>query len=270
MGTPTREQAEGFLADYCRQIPPWDGRGQIEHGFEVWLPKVVEVFCGATEQEPNYHYQPVAEPMWQVFYDAAWEFCRRGILRPSPLSARGMGTHGTPSGDGFSLTEKGREWLRESSSGWYPTDPNRYVSSLSRVSALCGNAFTQRAHEAARCQDTGNSLACCAMCGAAAESVLIAVATEKIGDRDQVFKLYTARDGRRRLLDRVTGGLDGFLIRGLKPGFDVLAYWRDSAAHGQAETITDLEAEAALLTLYRFAMFVADNWEALTAQVRAD
>ena len=179
MRTIDREEAERFLAEYCRQIPEQKGRlTQLEYGFEGWLPKVVAEYFRATgERQPEQTAEdPAREPVWQAFYEAVWEFCRRGILRPSPLSSHGRGSSGgLPSGDGFSLTAKGREWLQRSKSGWFPTDPSRFISSLARTSALCGDAFTQRANEAARCNDTGNSFACCAMCGAAAEPILLAL-----------------------------------------------------------------------------------------------
>jgi hypothetical protein len=44
-----------------------------------------------------------------------------------------------------------------------------------------------------------NYLACCAMAGAAAESILLAVAIAKTGDEDKMLKTYRAAGGRRDL-----------------------------------------------------------------------
>jgi hypothetical protein len=43
-----------------------------------------------------------------------------------------------------------------------------------------GDGFAQRAAEASRCHRTTNYLACCVMAGAAAESILLAVAIAKM------------------------------------------------------------------------------------------
>lgn len=269
MNMPIREQAEGFLAECCRSIPVWDSRRQLDYGFEVWIPRVVEAYYRAAgKTQPDLMYSPDAEPICRVFYEAAWEFSRRGILRPSLLSPRGMGSHSPPAGDGYSLTTAGREWLQLSKTGWYPTDPSRYIAALAKASKFCGEAFAQRAQKAARCAQSANYLACCAMCGAAAESILLAMAVAKTQESDRVLRLYSGRDGRQKLLSVILADAESFLAHGVKPGFSVLTYWRDIAAHGRTASITDVEADSALLTLFRFAMFVADNWEALTTKVR--
>src|SRR5260370_27436419 len=47
---------------------------------------------------------------------------------------------------------------------------------------------------------SGNYLACCAMCGAAAESVLLAIAICKTEDEAKVLDAYGQRDGRRKVM----------------------------------------------------------------------
>jgi hypothetical protein len=49
-----------------------------------------------------------------------------------------------------------------------------------------------------------------------------------------------------------------------KSGFEVLSYWRDSAAHGRASDISQIEAHEALSRLLRLSRLVADNWGELT------
>jgi hypothetical protein len=49
-------------------------------------------------------------------YDAAWELCRIGVLRPGPFASMGVATMaggGTYSTDGYSITELGRAWLAD-------------------------------------------------------------------------------------------------------------------------------------------------------------
>jgi hypothetical protein len=46
----------------------------------------------------------------------------------------------------------------------------------------------------------------------------------------------------------------------------LLKYWRDQAAHGKASDIKDNEAYTSLALLLRFAIFVRENWDELTAK----
>src|SRR5260221_7731543 len=48
---------------------------------------------------------------WRPLYDAAWELCRIGVLRPGEIAARGMNVV-SRLGDYYSITEFGREWLK--------------------------------------------------------------------------------------------------------------------------------------------------------------
>ncbi len=45
----------------------------------------------------------------------------------------------------------------------------------------------------------------------------------------------------------------------------LLKYWRDEAAHGKASNIKEEEAFTSLGLLLRFAMFMDNNWNELTA-----
>jgi hypothetical protein len=102
------------------------------------------------------------------------------------------------------------------------------------------------------------------MCGAAAESVLLAIAIAKAGDRDRVLAEYKASTGRRRILNTVIGQAPQELARPFESMMGLLSYWRDDAAHGLDSTITELEAHEALTRLVRLAQFASDRWEDLT------
>jgi hypothetical protein len=101
------------------------------------------------------------------------------------------------------------------------------------------------------------------MCGAAAESIILALAVAKTDDSDGIIATYKSAQGRSRVLSRITGQLTDPLRDGVKLGFDLLKYWRDAAAHGHA--VTEMEAYLAMFTLFRFAIFATDNWAELTA-----
>jgi hypothetical protein len=64
----------------------------------------------------------VAAP--SLFYEAAWDLCRRGIFRPgikggSPYVADGA------SADGYCLTRLGRSWIEQGAPAVFLGDPDR-------------------------------------------------------------------------------------------------------------------------------------------------
>lgn len=124
------------------------------------------------------------EPYLRPFLDAAWYLCRIGVLRPGE-NATGLGMRGPGwNGDGYSVTAHGRAWL-QTARDRPPTDPTRFAEVMRPYGSHFGVGFLQRATEAARCYMTSNYFACCAMAGAAAESVLLAVAIKKVGDEQR-------------------------------------------------------------------------------------
>jgi len=166
-------------------------------------------------------------------------------------------------GDGYSITEFGAKWLanpeRRTSA-----DPSRMSEKFGSFSKAYGTGFSQRATEAIRCHRTGNYLASCVMAGAAAESILLAVAIAKAKDEGKVLKTYEKSGGRLAVTRIVTTGLSGSLQRQFEAALQVLHYWRDDAAHGKATAISEVEAHASLTQLLRLAHFSDDNWAELT------
>ena len=66
---------------------------------------------------------PEDYPYYRPFYDAAWELCRRGILRPGRVAPRN-GTSPDAMGDWFSITVLGKRWLTEQADHTFvPSDP---------------------------------------------------------------------------------------------------------------------------------------------------
>ena len=120
------------------------------------------------------------------FYDAAWELCRIGVLRPGHYAPMGQGQIGSGqfSGDGYSITEFGHAWLAKADRR-VAGDPSRMAYLFASFANAYGPGFAQRADEAVRCHRTSNFLAACVMAGAAAESILLAVAIAKTGDELQ-------------------------------------------------------------------------------------
>ncbi len=104
------------------------------------------------------------------------------------------------------------------------------------------------------------------MVGAAAESILLAAAVEKVGDEDSVLKEYKASKGRKKITDLVIGQAPGNIARPFRSGMALLSYWRDTAGHGEIAPISSPEADQALRELLALSHFSSDNWAELTQQ----
>jgi hypothetical protein len=115
-----------------------------------------------------------------------------------------------------------------------------------------------------RCYWTGNYLACCVLSGAAAESVLLAIAIAKSGDEAKVLASYRSASGRKKITDLIVGNVAKSIAEHFTTASGVISYWRDEAGHGLRTTVSEIEAYAALLHLIRLAQFSTDNWQALT------
>jgi hypothetical protein len=205
------------------------------------------------------------EDIWRAFYDAAWRLCRLGILRLTVSWARYTGVGMPAAGNGYSYTSHGLLWLRTSDLLFVPSDPARYLALLSKEAERLGGGFAQRAREAAACHQTGNHLACCAMCGAAAESAILQTAIAKVGDEDKVLEEYLTSNGRRRVMEVIFSASPSKLQeKFISSAANLLFYWRDETAHGQISTVSEIEAFHSLTTLVRFAQFLFGNWESLT------
>lgn len=139
-------------------------------------------------------------------------------IRLSELQPEGRGTSRGPLGDGYSITFYGAEWLKRAPARYFPTERSRYVGVLEKPPRVIGDGFLQRAAEAAVCYGSGNYLACCAMSGAAAESVLLALAIAKTDDPDHILSTYSKRDGRRNVTRILFEG------SGLS-GLDSIRFW---------------------------------------------
>jgi hypothetical protein len=239
-----------------------------QSAWDVSLQSIVWTFVGqlnGTWQIGQFRYSEDLQDVWRAFDDAAWRLCRMGIFRLTPRARRLAESTAYGFGDYFAITSAGRAWLENSELPYIPAEPRRYVELLEKEKRLLGRGFEQRAREAASCHQAGNFIACCAMCGAAAESAILATAIEKTGDANKVLREYGQRDGRRKVLTLIFGQQPGKLEqRYLEAAFGLLSYWRDDAAHGQVSEISEIGAYHSLTLLLRLAQFLFANWNALT------
>ena len=228
------------------------------YGCDIWIAEIVHQELKTTTPYQDKDYVP--------FYEAAWELCRMGVLRPGPHAPKGMGQSGGANfnADGYAITAIGRKWLRDPERRNYG-DPGRMAKMLSAFEPRFGVAFEQRATEAVRCHRSGNYLACCVMAGAAAELIMLAVAIEKVGNEEEVLKAYSRSNGRKAVIDQIAHGLSAGPRWQFDAGRQLLHYWRDDAAHGKRTAISDTVAYSSLAQLLRFGHFCADEWAELTS-----
>jgi hypothetical protein len=263
---PQIDDLVAFIVECLR-----DGRdGEFSnYGYELYIPNVVLAFIQGVEgnrEHPSGIWNSArAVQLSSAFYDAAWVLCRQGVLRPSIQRSGLQATDDGSGGNGYSITTHGREWISASgSASMLPLQPSRLAMLFDKLSKKLGPGFLQRANESSSCYRTGAHLACCALCGAAAESVLLAVAIAKTKDEPAILATYRSAQGRRRVVDLVVGNAAPATAEQFRSVSGLLHYWRDEAAHGLASTISEIEAHEALSRLLRFAQFAVDNWTALT------
>lgn len=237
-----------------------------DYGYDVYIPNIIRQYVASLGLDPSredgYRLQHDISPL---FLDAAWEVARRGIIRPGVRILGEQSTDEGSSGAGFALTPFGRKWLAEGTDNiWVPTAPDRFAEMIAPLRARFGAGFHSRSQEAVRCYGAHAFLACCTMCGAAGESVLLATAIGKVGDEQKVLSAYSNARGRTTVENMVIGKLKDSLRREFLGLTSLLKYWRDDAAHGKTSTISDNEAYTSLALLLRYASFVNDRWEELT------
>ncbi|MDE2125268.1 MAG: hypothetical protein KGJ62_01615 [Armatimonadetes bacterium] len=237
------------------------------YGYEVYLPKIIQHYLHSQVKGFDLRYeQTYIGQLSAEFMSAAWELCRRGVLRPGVRAYQQQVTDDGSGGNGYCITSLGRDWLSRAQDFDYVfVEPGRFASLFSQMNSRFGVAYAARSQEAIRCYRALAYLACCAMCGAAAESVLLALAIAKNGDEQAVEKMYSSSGGRGRVESLVIGQQTDQVKAEMRGYLTLLKYWRDSAAHGSVEGLAETEAYTSLTTLLRFALYADERWETLIA-----
>jgi len=232
------------------------------YGYDFYIPNLLRQYLerqGIRHQEQE---EKLREYM-TAFYAAAWELCRRGIIRPGVREFGAQSTDAGNAGDGYSLTPFGQQWLKEAEKDdFVPTEPGRFAEMLAPYKNRFGPGFHERAQEAIRCYGAHAYLACCAMCGASAESIILATAIAK-DNEENILKIYASASGRHRIENLLVGKARKQIQNEYGGYTSLLKYWRDESAHGCASEIKENEAYTSLALLLRLAAFVSDNWDEL-------
>ena len=231
-----------------------------KYGYELYIPCVIYEYLHRKDSSIQWGSREMLEAS-PAFLNAAWELCRRGILRPGITRMNTQSTDEGNAGFGYAITPFGRQWLTEADSDTFvPTEPEHFARLLNSYTDRFGFGFHQRAQEAIRCYGAHAYLACCAMCGAAAESVFLAAAIQKSGDAEATLATYMSAQGRSRIENELVGKAPERIQRDFRGLTTLLKYWRDASSHGRETTVADMEAYTSLALLLRFAGFVNDNW----------
>ena len=255
------EDAMSLLVRWLRNPDHGDyGR----YGYDIYLPAIVRTYLRREKGiQSQYEHEAPMREMMPMLYAAAWDLCRRGILRPGINRLDAQATDDGNAGNGYSYTPFGKQWLSESDQEpFVPTEPERFAQMFKPHKGKLGDAFYERAQEAIRCYGAHAYLACCSMCGAAAESIIVVAAINKANESD-VLKLYFSLGGRSKVENLIIGKARQPLRDGFRSYMTLLKYWRDSAAHGAPSNINDNEAYTSLILLLRFSIFIHDNWDEL-------
>lgn len=255
-----QEDATSLLIDWLRS--PDHGQ-YAQYGYDVFVPNLLRRHLEGAEGLSYALLEKRIGELMPAFFAAGWELCRRGILRPGINRYRAQATDEGNAGCGYSITPFGRQWLDEADQDdFVPTEPGRFAQMLAEYRTRFGNGYHERGQEAVGCYGAHNYVACCAMCGAASESILLATAIAK-SNEDEVLKKYLSAGGRRKVENLVIGKARSHLQNEYIGYMSLLKYWRDSAAHGHYSGISENEAYTSIALLLRFAMFTNDHWDEL-------
>lgn len=249
-----------------------DPMSRPNYGHDLYVPNVIEECLSELMREDRQR-NPVGMIQYETdsltnsepFYGAAWDLCRRGVLHPNVTKFDSRYNTSMIIGAGFTITAYGEKWLGELS-GYecIPSEYGRFAQLLARHSKRFGDGYHARSREALSCYQAHTYLACCAMCGASAESIMLAIAIAKKGDEEAVLQEYKSASGRSKVERVITGQQSGRIQQEFLLFMSLLKYWRDEAAHGSLSSIDEEEAFTTLILLLRFAQFADDRWDQLT------
>jgi len=231
------------------------------YGYDLYPRTGADIAAARLYPNDQFREQHVNE-LSPVFFEAAWELCRRGIVRPG---IRRTGDQAVPDG-GYSLSAAGRAALQNLDAATVLlAQPGSLSATFEGYRNRFGDGFNQRAQEAIKCRNVEAWLACCAMTGAAAESLLLALAITKTGDEEAVLRAYRQARGRQAVLNLIVGQANAPTQRTMTTFAGIVSLWRDDAAHGQASPIGTANADEALRQLLHMCQWVDREWANLTA-----
>lgn len=249
------QEATKLIASWLRNHQP----GLYQYGYEIYLPSLAMKFL---EQYPQLTMPDERKKIFKkhssLFYSAAWDLCRRGVLRPGVTEFEHQATSDGAAGNGYSITYFGKQWLSEKDNeDFVPTEPEAFGKYIGQFKEVFGSAFHECAQQAIRCYNSHSYLACCTMCGAAAEAMVLKAASLKEGNEENVVKMYSGKEGRKKL--------EKFLFSDQKAHREPIAlyhsllnYWKSETPNTKSE-VSSIEAFTTLSMLLRLAQHLAEK-----------
>ena len=260
---PTAEEAQGFIEQALLAAAKRAQRPRED--VDLDLMSVARTYLGARDQR-GFNDDQIGRYLGP-FRDVAWDLCRSGMLRPG-WHGYGKPTNFCPEFC-FSLTAAGRErLLATASEGRVFTVAAGLVGELERIGQRFGEAFNERVRDAVASFLGGAPLACCAMCGAAAEAILLSLAIEIDGNETKVLRAYQRHDGRSQIVKSVVGSLRPDQRDKLNTYFDLIKHFRDLSGHGAPAGLNLATAHDKLGLLRAMVILVAPHWDEIVATAK--
>ncbi|WP_374331357.1 hypothetical protein [Aestuariivirga sp.] len=251
------DEAIGFLIQRAHERLNTEA---YDYGYDLQVDSALDAFLGSMQY--GQLRDQARRVLFPIMAEAAWELCKRGVLRPGVSK---WGGQGLDTGHGYTITAAGRDWLSNGATDDYLLmQPGSLAASLREHASLFGLGYEQRVREALICRDVQAWLSCCAMAGAAAEAILISLAIQILGDETKVFSIYNSKSGRHELQKAVRRDWKEHDATQLNTMMKIVAYWRDDAAHGRFIDVTQATAEEALRQLLHLSLWVGREWARLT------
>lgn len=254
----TYDEVFDFTVDYLRSGKKHRRMGFGEgHSYDLYVYDVAYAYIEEYTPYPIPEGRGGGTIMYEYgenlgpFMEVAWSLVSSGIVVPGSFSIEQRTQGGSLYG--FNLTEFGREWIASAEVTASPRRYGDFSKLLSEFDPVFGEFYAIRSQEALSCFRHGNHIACCAMAGACAETILFTAYVKHKGDEEQALKDMTSAGGRGRVEAALLGRLKEGPRMELQTSFSLIKYWRDNSAHGVTGKVSQSEAHVALLTLLSLA-----------------
>ena len=143
------EDAERLIIRWIREKPKSD---YSNFGYDVYLSNLIRWYLEESSERDRQAIEQSIPNLWPTFVAAAWELCRRGVIRPGVRQLNTQSTEHGSAGEGYSITPFGAQWAAESRrDDFVPTEPQRFAQMLAPYIKRFGPGFHERAQEAVRC-----------------------------------------------------------------------------------------------------------------------
>src|SRR6266850_5957681 len=122
-----------------------------QYGYDAYIPSIIRAHL-TVEGVRGLELEQRIPGLTPIFYAAAWDLCRRGILRPGVKRHGAQVTDDGSGGNGYSITPLGVDYLAQGPEATtVPLGPGRFEQMMEPFTDILGAGFQERAGEAIRC-----------------------------------------------------------------------------------------------------------------------